>query len=89
MIYTKEIEDQMSRAVQWLADHGGSGVQDRYGHVVAGGETARHIPALTWCRCVFSGCLIVPEGAGRIFTVEAVSAIKDRLARVNLSGRIS
>lgn len=88
MIYTKEIEDQMDTAVKWLSDHGGSGVQDRYGHVVAGGETARHIPALTWCRCVFAGRLVVPEGAGRIFTVDAVAAVKDRLAKVDMIGRV-
>lgn len=90
--YTKEIEAEMATAVKWLADRGGSGVQDRYGHVVARGDTARHIPALTWFRCVFSAedhpSHLTPVN-GRIWTPEAVEKVRDKLAAVDFVGGIS
>jgi hypothetical protein len=64
----------MRRAVQWLLDHGGSGVCDSNARVLAGGEIAIHIPAETWIRCVFSGLLVVKNGRISIPKEERKSA---------------
>ncbi len=58
----------MKRAVQWLADHGGSGVVDHHGRVLAAGEASSHIDAATWLRLIAKG--IIRETGGRFALVE-------------------
>ncbi len=49
--------DAMKRAFKWLEDRGGSGVIDRHGRVVAGGEHSTQ-DASTWLRLVAAGQLV-------------------------------
>lgn len=53
----------MLKALIWLSDHGGDGVIDRYGRIVAGGETSPQSP--TWLRLMTHG-LITGDGINRI-----------------------
>lgn len=52
----------MKRAVQWLDEHGGSGILDFRARVLAGGVVAVHIPAETWLRCIWGGLLKAENG---------------------------
>ncbi len=45
----KTLTPSQVRALRWLADHGGSGVIDQYGRVVASGEIAK-FDGSTWLR---------------------------------------
>lgn len=58
----------MKRAVQWLADRGGSGAVDHYGRVLAAGEVSTHIDAATWLRLVAKG--VIRETGGRFILSE-------------------
>ena len=50
------------RAVKWLNERGGSGVLDRYGRLVAGGEVASSVHPTTWLRLVAAGIIQGREG---------------------------
>lgn len=52
------------RALNWLEDHNGSGVIDRYGYIIAGGERGSKFAAETWLRLAVAG--YVTCGDGRI-----------------------
>jgi len=60
------------RALRWLNDRGGSGVLDRYGRVVAGGEAAGHISPTTWLRLTAQGDVYGVRGR---LTIRASTAI--------------
>jgi hypothetical protein len=63
----------MDRAVDWLKDRGGSGVLDKFGKVLARGDSAITVDAVTWIRCVFCGRLKVEHGRIYVPEPEAVS----------------
>lgn len=44
--------DAQVYALRWLHDHGGSGLIDKYGRVVAAGEFFPKGPTMTWLRLV-------------------------------------
>ena len=57
------------RALKWLEERGGSGAVDRWGRVLAAGETCKTTPE-TWLRLVAAGRV---EGfAGRLRILEPV-----------------
>ncbi len=45
------------RAIEWLKERGGSGILDRYGRLVAGGEVASQFHPTTWLRLVAVGAV--------------------------------
>ena len=52
------------RALKWLEEHGGVGVINRYGRIIAAGEKSGIAPE-TWLRLMTMQC-IVPDGRYRI-----------------------
>ena len=46
------------RAVKWLSERNGSGVLDRYGRLVAGGDVATQIHPTTWLRLVVAEMVV-------------------------------
>lgn len=48
----------MEKALRWLKDRGGTGVIDRYGKVLAAGETSQGIAPETWLRLVANGDVV-------------------------------
>lgn len=51
------LTDAMKKALNWLNERGGSGVIDKYGRLLAGGEIATSIDNATWLRLVEAGFL--------------------------------
>ena len=45
------------RAIEWLKERGGTGILDRYGRLVAGGEVATQFHPTTWLRLVAVGAM--------------------------------
>ena len=62
----------MERALKWLGEHGGSGVLDRYGRVLAGGEVSSQFHPTTWLRLVSVGRLA--GYGGRIRSRDAITS---------------
>ena len=52
----------MKKAERWLEENGGSGILDRYGRMVAGGETASQFDSSTWLRLVAAGRIVGCDG---------------------------
>ena len=59
-----QLTKAQERAIKWLEERGGSGVLDRYGRLVAGGEVASQFHPTTWLRLVAGGAL--RGGSGRL-----------------------
>lgn len=74
------VTDRMEDALVWLQRHGGSGVIDRHGYIVAHGEQSKAFAAETWLRLVAGG--FVAGAAGRMIMTGAGD---DHLASVGRS----
>ncbi len=64
-----DLTKAQERAIKWLSERGGSGVLDRYGRLIAGGEVASQFHPTTWVRLVAKGA--VRGGGGRLSVVDA------------------
>lgn len=58
------ITDAQFKNLLWLSKRGGSGYIDRYGRVVAGGETAPQGAYVAWLKMIADG--LVSGGDGRL-----------------------
>lgn len=58
------------RAIQWLYERNGSGVIDRFGYIVAGGDRSKSDPA-TWLRLVSLGHMF--GGGARLYVSPTVT----------------
>ena len=58
------LTDAQLRNLNWLADNGGSGVVDRYGRVVAGGDCAPQGAYVAWLKMIAAG--LVSGGDDRL-----------------------
>lgn len=57
-----------NRNLRWLAERGGSGYLDKFGRVVAGGETASQGSWISWLHLIVNG--LVAGGEQRIYVTE-------------------
>lgn len=62
------LTEAQNRNLRWLVGHGGSGYLDKYGRVVAGGETAPQGAWPSWLHLIAKG--LVAGGESRIFVTE-------------------
>lgn len=71
----RELPETHKAALAWFRDHGGDGLIDQYGRVVAQGEKYKSADtASVWLRLVASGH-IIGSGTGRLrFTSEGSDA---------------
>ena len=76
----------MIRALIWLREHNGVGVLNRYGRVMAGGETASHIDASTWLRLILAGYVEArPDERHLVLSLIGVSlAMKNKRTRASM-----
>ena len=65
------------RALKWLCDHNGSGILDRYGRLVAGGEVATQFHPATWLRLV---AIEMVDGHGGRLNITRNGAMRARAA---------
>ena len=60
----RELTEAQNRAMKWLLKQGGIGVINRYGRVIAGGETSPSTPE-TWLRLITMEH-VAPDGYNRL-----------------------
>ncbi len=73
----------MIRALIWLREHEGVGVLNRFGRVMAAGETASHIEPTTWLRLILAGYVEArPDERHLVLSLTGVSVVlKNKRAR--------
>ena len=76
----------MIRALIWLREHEGVGVLNRFGRVMAAGETASHIEPTTWLRLILAGYVEArPDERHLVLSITGVSvALKNKRARASV-----
>ncbi len=75
-----KLTETQQRALKWLNEHNGSGILDRYGRLVAGGEVATQFHPTTWLRLVATG--LVNGHEGRLSLTVEGSVIGERRGAV-------